>query len=294
MKRSTLILILCLCTFSLTAQDIEDFVAKYSGELGEPYMQPAADALSANFNSGWFRHVNINKDKFQLYFGLMTMTTIVKDNQKTFTTSVYGQDAEVPTLLGDNEVVTVQDPSGSGLETAFPGGAGVTILPVAIPQLSLGGIAGTEASFRFFALDLGEDIGKINIFGWGLRHSVSQYFELLPVNIAVAYYWNTYEVEDYIDAKASVVSAQVGKRISIFDFYGALGYEFGSSTITYGTESGEETDIELDLDSENSVRFTAGVGFNFGPVKLNGEINLGQTNTFGVGFGFGFGEKKPE
>lgn len=293
MKRITLILTVCLYPLSLLAQDIEDFVAKYSGEQGELYMQPAADALNANFNSGWFRHVNLNKDKFQLYFGLMTMTTIVKDNQKTFSTSVYGQDVEVPTILGENEVVTVQDPSGSGLETAFPGGASMSILPVAIPQLSLGGIAGTEASFRFFALDLGEDVGSINIFGWGLRHSVSQYFELLPVNMAVAYYWNTYEVEDYIDAKASVISAQVGKRISIFDLYGALGYEFGSSTITYGTENEEGTEVELDLESENNVRFTAGVGFNFGPVKLNGEINLGKTNTFGAGFGFGFGEKKP-
>ncbi len=280
-KVLSLIIITAVALGTTKAQDLEDFVSKYTDQNGSGYLQPLSDAFGANMNSGWFRHAKVNKKKFQLYIGLVA------------TGAIYGGTVTAPTIFGSTESVSNEGPNG--LEENFPGGADFDLLPLAIPQVSVGGLFGTEVSLRWFSIDTGEDIGQLDVRGWGIRHSISQYFKLLPVDVSLAFYTQSFELGDFVDANARVIMAQAGKRIAIVDFYGAIGYEFSNMDINYDVEvAGEDpTPISFQLEGENSLRLTAGFMLNLGPLKLNADYNLGNTNVFSVGLGFGFGIPKP-
>ncbi|MEM6522209.1 MAG: DUF6588 family protein [Bacteroidota bacterium] len=295
MKRILYLLIISAVTYGTTsAQDLEDFVSKYTDDNGSGYLQPLSDVFGANMNSGWFRHAKVNKKKFQFYIGLVTTGALIKDEQQTFeANSIYGGTVTAPTIFGSTEAAVNEGPNG--LEENFPGGVDYGLLPLAVPQVSVGGLFGTELSVRWFSIDIGDDIGQLDVIGWGIRHSISQYFKLMPVDISLAFYNQSFELGEFVDANARIIMAQAGKRVALVDFYGAVGYEFSTMDIQYDAEvAGEDpTEIRFELEGENSLRFTAGFMLNLGPFKLNADYNIGNTNVFSLGLGFGFGIPKP-
>ncbi|MEM1137528.1 MAG: DUF6588 family protein [Bacteroidota bacterium] len=279
------------------AQDIEDFVAKYTSENGEGYMQPFANAFGANLNSGLFSNAYIPENGFRLQVGLVAMTTIVKDRDRTFTATTDDfftpqTSIEASTVFGSTEGVSVEGDGGTVYN--FPGGLSVDMLPLAVPQVTLGAIKGTELLVRFFASDIGEDVGQLNLLGLGIRHSIDQYLpEAFPVSLAVGYYWQKLTLEDFVDSKNSFISAQASFRKGPLILYGGPGYELSSLEVTYTFESGDNSeDIQLDLDSDNSLRFTAGVGLQLGSLYLNTDYNLGDQNVWSAGLGIIFGKNK--
>ena len=289
MKRYFLIPILFLCSSLLVAQDIEDLVSNYSDENAYGYLEPLSEVFGADMNSGWFRDAYINHMKFQLYFGLVTTTGLIKNNQKTFdAVSPYGDIVKVPTIFGSNDPIRVERPNG--LAENYPGGVSMKILPLAVPQLSLGGLYGTEISFRYFAIDVSDDVGKMNLFGWGIRHSISQYIKELPVDIAVGYYNLSYELGNYIEAKLSLITAHADYSMGILDFYGGLGYEMNKMDVEYITddETNEKANHHYD---NNPFRFIAGLNLNLGIFKIHGDYNLSASSVFSLGMGLGFGTK---
>lgn len=293
MKKLVFLLLILGTGISAIAQDIEDFVSKYSDENGYGYLKPLSEVFGANMNSGWYSDAYINHKKFQLYFGLVTTTGLIKDRQKTFDANSAYSDVPVkaPTIFGSNTPTRVQGPDG--LAENYPGGMNMNILPLAVPQLSIGGLYGTEASFRFYAANVGDDIGKINLFGWGIRHSISQYFTELPVDLAVGFYGQSFDLEEYIDANANVLVGQVGYRLGILDFYGGLGYEMNSMKIQYDIEENNETTtIKHEYDNQNAIKGTIGAKLNLGAFKLNADYNIGKSNVFSLGIGVGFGNKR--
>ncbi|MEM7110652.1 MAG: DUF6588 family protein, partial [Bacteroidota bacterium] len=261
MKRLLSLLMITAVTYGVGfAQDLEDFVSKYTDDNGSGYLQPLSDVFGANMNTGWFRHAKVNKKKFQLYIGLVTTGALIKDEQKTFeANSIYGGTVTAPTIFGSTEAAVNEGPNG--LEENFPGGVDYSLLPLAVPQVSVGGLFGTEVSVRWFSIDIGDDIGELDVRGWGLRHSISQYFKLLPVDVSLAFYSQSFELGDFVDANARIIMAQAGKRFALVDFYGAIGYEFSTMDIQYETDvAGEDSseEISFELEGENSLRLTAG------------------------------------
>jgi hypothetical protein len=289
MKRYLLFFCILFCSSALFAQDIEDLLSNYGDENAYGYLEPLSEVFSADLNSGWFRDAHVNRMKFQLYIGLVSTTGMIKNSQKTFeATSVYGGTVEAPTIFGSNDPVRVERPNG--LAENYPGGMGMKILPLAVPQLSIGGLYGTEVSFRYYAMDLSDDVGKMDMFGWGIRHSVSQYFDALPVDIAVGYYNLSFKLGDYVDSKLGLIVAQGDYSLGILDFYGGFGYEMNKMDIEYTTD--EETNTKVTHNFENNpFRFIAGVNLNLGVFKLHGDYNISKTSVFSLGMGLGFGTK---
>jgi hypothetical protein len=138
-----------------------------------------------------------------------------------------------------------------------------------------------------------EDVGKISLFGWGIRHSIDQYLPL-PVNLAVGYYNQNFKIGEYMDASSSLISLQTSYSIPIVTFYGGLGYEMGKMDINYeyeDPETNEKIDVNFDLKPSNSVKLTLGFGLNLGPVNLHAEYNIAKQSAISAGLGIGFGDK---
>lgn len=296
----TLGVILSISTLSGSfAQEIEDFLAKYTSENGTGYMQPFANAFGANLNSGFMHNAYIPKNGFRLQFGLVTMSALIKDEDKTFTATTDDffspQTSEVvPTVFGSTESISI--PGDGGTVYNFPGGLSVDMLPLAVPQLTLGSIRGTEVLVRFFAADISDEVGNLNLLGLGIRHSIDQYLpESFPVSLAVAYYWQTLSLENFVDSKTSYIGVQASFRKGPLILYGGPGYESSNMDISYTFEAGDSSEqINLELESNNSLRFTAGVALQFGPLYINTDYNLGNQNILSAGLGLTFGKNKKE
>jgi hypothetical protein len=279
----------------LPAQDIEQMLSKYTQENGKKYLQPLADCMGANFNSGLIHSARIKKSGFQIYLGLVTTTAFVPDKRKTFEGTPEGffepkNPVEVPTLFGPSKNVVVNGDGGT--QYVFPGGLNLKLLPMAMPQLSIGSVFGTDLTLRYFAYNINDEIGKINLFGLGLRHSISQYVPGLPVDLAAGIYNQYFSIGDFVSAKNWLFNIQSSYSIIIFTFYGALGYEASTLDIEYTySDDGENITQKFDLKGTNSVRLTAGVTFNLGPVKLNVDYNLASQSVLAVGLGVGIGDK---
>jgi len=282
----------------LMAQDVEDFLSKYTSENGKKYMQPLADHFAANLNSGLFHNAKIKKFGFQMYLGLESQVSMIPSSSRVMTATTEGDYFpsttihNAPTIFGDAEGVKVEDPN-SGLIYTFPGGLDMDMLPLAVPQLTIGSVFGTDFTIRYFGTDNVEDVGDIKLLGWGFRHNIDQYLKL-PVNLSVGYYHQRFQFSDYLDAATNVINLQTSYSIPIITFYGGLGYETGSVDMAYeyvDDQTQITESIKFDLKPQNTVRLTLGIGFNLGPVKIHGDYNLAKISTFDVGLGIGIGEK---
>ena len=293
LKRIILFTLAVFFSFSITtSQDIEELVSKYTESNGKGYMQPLADAFGATFNSGLFHTAGLKKLGFQAYLGVVASTAFISDKRTTFDATTQGfTDPEItataPTVFGPGEAVSVDGPGGTAY--VFPAGMNVKMIPFAIPQLSVGSVYGTDLTLRFITFNLGEDFGDLSVFGWGIRHSISQYVEALPLDVALGIYNQSFKAGDIVSANAWVVSAQASKKVLIFTFYGGLAFENTKLDLEYHNDE-EDVDIAFNLNGKNSIRLTAGITFNLGPAKLNVDYNIASQSVLSFGLGIGIGE----
>jgi hypothetical protein len=295
MKRFVLlIVVMCVSLIGqdLQGQDFEDFVRKYTDANGQSYMQPLADAFGANLNSGLFHNTYIQKNGFQLYLGFAVMNATIPDRSKTFKGTTQGsfspqQTLEVPTIFGKSEITTIDGEGGTSY--AFPGGLDLNSLPLAVPHLTVGALFYTDATFRWAAYDIGEDVGKVELLGWGLRHRLDQYLPVKPVHMAAGFYMQQFSVGDVVDASGWVANLQAAYQWKLITFYGGLGYENSSLDIQYTFEE-DDSRVDFDLTGDNTIRATLGLTFNLGPVKLHADYALARQSLLTAGVGLGFNE----
>lgn len=285
-------IVMCLCitlmlmiSIPVMAGDIDENVKYYNSANGSLYLQPLADGFGAALNSGLYHDAKIEKFGLHFYLNVQFMGALITDDQKTFT-SVAEEDMTagitLPTVFGSEEEVD------AGLSFKPRGAYETSILPIAIPQLTVGSFAGTELNFRFFQMTVDESIGDLKILGYGARHSLSQYVPLFPVDVAVSYFHQKFEIGNIVEANASYIGIQASKKVAVLLLYGGLGFESSNLNISYTYEDEEDTsEIEFDLDGKSKARFTLGVGLDLKFFKLHADYNLASQKTVTAGIGFG-------
>ncbi|MEN9444588.1 MAG: hypothetical protein RIS47_1478 [Bacteroidota bacterium] len=298
MKNWKLILLLIVGLFSMEgmqAQSISNILSKYTDTNGKMFVQPLADVFGANMNTGLFSGAYIPSKKFTMSLNVVTMLAIVPQSKKTFMATpiddAFGTSpVETATIFGSPNGAVLIGPAGT--KYYFPGGFELSQVPFATPQLTIGSLYGTDLSVRFAAYNIGGDYGKFSFIGYGLRHSISQYFEGLPVDLAVGYYYQRFKVGTLFDATSSFISAQVSKDLSVFTFYGGLGMETSTFDVMYEFSPGDS--FNVNTKGKNSVRATLGVKANLGPVRLNVDYNMADQSVLSVGLGFAIGDRAPK
>ena len=278
----------CVAFAPAFAQDIKDNVSAYQSINGSMYLQPLADTFGANLNSGFFHTAEIKETGFHLYFGVKVMGAPIPDEQKTFIAKPENgfdppPNTKLPTVFGSEENVYID-----GQER--PGGAWDTkILPIAVPQLTVGSSMGTELTMRWIEFKVDDNIGYIRLIGVGARHSISQYIPDCLVDITIGYLGQSFKVGDIVEANASYMGLQASYSYSVLCFYGGIGYERARLEISYTyEENGEDYDIRFHLSAKNAVRFTIGLALDLPALKIHADYNLASQQVFCAGLGFGF------
>lgn len=287
-------ILLCIVSLvpPLRAQNLEDMLSKYTSENGQGYMQPLGDSFGACMNTGLFHGEALREEGFHIGFSLEAMMAPTADDAKVFmahTEEPFSPDTtvEAPTVFGDSEGVSVTGTGGTVFN--FPGGFEVNKVPFLIPQVRVGSIMGTHAVFRYISFEVDENIGSVKVFGFGLQHSISQYFQRkYPLDISAAFFRQSYDVGDIVDANATYFGVIGSYRRGLLTLYGGPGIESSSLDISYDIESDTETtQVEFNLDGANSARFTIGAALDLFVLDLHVDYNFASQSTLGVGIGFG-------
>ena len=165
-----------------------------------------------------------------------------------------------------------------------------------VPQLRLSN-QGTEAVLRWVAYESGDaDIGKIELFGIGGRHSLSQYTKAEPiVDLAIGGLWQTFSVGEndrggaFCKTDALSIHLQASKRAPAgfvtFEPFAAVAWERIEVDIAYEDTNGEP--VEIALEGENPFRFTIGAGINFAAGHLWADYSVANTSNFSFGLALG-------
>ena len=184
MKKYLFTTLACLISFSSFSQtEFED-----GKSLIEAYISPLGFSLGSALNNGWYNTAKPHKlGGFDVT--ITTNIVMIAEEAKTFNISEANGGTfigeETPTILGEGNGSTV---TYSGQSVELPEGLNVPIVPIPMLQAGVGLIKGTEIDVRYMPeLKIGS-IGKVGLFGIGLKHDVLQWFPIvdkIPLSLSI-------------------------------------------------------------------------------------------------------------
>ncbi|MEM8486322.1 MAG: DUF6588 family protein [Bacteroidota bacterium] len=192
-----------------------------------------------------------------------------------------------------DSTLTPQNTIGGVIET--------TVAPFVVPQIGLGTVFGTDIMIRWLPQLSINEVGALELFGFGVRHNLNQYLPKLPVDVSIQAAWQNIRAEDeagseVMDARTFAVNLAVSKRIGVLTVYGGLQTERSDVSFSYVFDV-DDVDPDLDVDPID-VNFTLrhtgqtrgifGFGLKLGPVVWNADVSTGQFTVVSAGFGFAF------
>jgi hypothetical protein len=276
--------------FGTASAQLEENLGVLSSENAKGYLQPLAKGLSATMNSSVFQTGRVPKQGFVISFGARLAGVTFDDADRTYSpvdqpgfTSTAP--VEAPTVIGDTKAVSQ---SGAGGTTMLhPGGFDVEEFAFGSPQLSVGALFGTIATFRFVTIDIGNsDLGRFDLLGIGAQHSISQYFPDLPLDLAVGAFWQNFKVDDdLVDADALHFNVTGSKQFGWIQPYVGLGYDTLDMTAEY--TSSATGNIKVDFDQEANFHGTLGGLARWSLLSVFAEVNTAAQTGFAVGFSVG-------
>ncbi len=297
MRVGIVIVLFTVLTLPSSGQNtFEETIEKITSDNVRGYIQPMLDGFGANINSGFPGSARIKKMGLTFKLQFVGMGTLIGDAEKSYMATPPEHIAQEPvqtaTVFGGDGAV-VEHPVYP-LNYKFQNGLiDASIMPFAIPQLTIGDVFGTQMTIRYVPIPEIDDFPKVNLFGIGVRHSISQYLPLVPVDLAAGVFYQTFSIGDHLDSKATALTAQVSKTFLVLTLYGGLQYETTDVNLSYTYTGplppGDQSDrnVSIDLKGENKFRATAGVSLALGILHLHTDISVGKVTVISAGLGFG-------
>ncbi|MDP8202556.1 MAG: hypothetical protein P9M11_10515 [Candidatus Tenebribacter burtonii] len=323
MKKALFSLVLIVMITALFA-GVQEKLEQFGKDNGIMYVKPLVTAFGATMNTGLFNTANVLKP-FTFGLNVNTMLAFVPNEDKTFTAvrpDLFIDDPENPGeviyLYSDPELesATVFGKDGatfehndllndipgldaSQLDLSLPNGANLPAVPFLMPQFNLGLPFGNEIMIRGCPkVEISKDIGDLGFWGVGLKHSVSQYIPLIPIDIAIqAAYQNLY-IGDLLTFSNFNANLEVSKKLLMWTLYTGVGYDKTNVTAEYDyiyqiiNEDNEiesiEKKIKFDVDGENEMRATAGIRYSLLLFKLYADYTVSKYSVFNAGIGVSF------
>ncbi len=261
--------------FSLfSSAQVNTYIGAYSGVNKDGYLQPIANVLTSSFNTGIVQYSRIDSG-FYFYFGIIGSASLVLSENLKFFDAVTPENfipnaiVSAPTLLGPRNSVNYQGINGTVY--TFPAGIGLKFLSLAVPQISIGNLAGTEFTGRFFAYDTKDDVGKINYLAIGARHDLSQYFfKNKNADLSISYTYQKASTGTYLDFHSHLAKAIMGRSGKRWNYFAFVGYQKSKIKGTYKSTDEKEEIVHYDLDNKNNLITGISGGISLGKLHMQG------------------------
>lgn len=193
-------------------------------------------------------------------------------------------------------------PSGQETNLGVGGLLDAPVIPLAAPQLTVGTIMGTQATFRYLpTVKLSDDVGKVKYFGFGLQHNPGVWLpQPIPVDLALAFYTQNLKQGKLFEATATAfgitASKQFGFRFLNITPYGGFLIESSEMKFKYdysytvpdgsGGITTETAVIAFTEKGKNKNRITLGTNIRFLMVNINGDYSFAKNPAYSVGVNF--------
>lgn len=329
--RNLITAICFLFAYGLNAQDgLTEFLnagEADANKLTNAYLEPIFEGLSYGFNGGWLTSAKTHK-KFGFDIGITFTGVFIPDSKNYFTPNDLGLETTTlidppsgfsPTIVGPGDATTyeVTPPNGSPYQFAGPEGLDFEgtfkISGVLTPmvQFGIGTVKNTDLKIRFMP-KVSAGGTEVKMWGLGLMHDFKQWIpglKMTPIDMSVLVaYTNFSGVSDMsgifdsggdpssqelaYSMSALLIQAQVSKKLSVFTFYGGVGYNLvATETKMKGSyeipELGVTYTDPISLDYKNDgFRLNVGMRILLGVFYLYGDYTLQEYNTVTAGFGF--------
>ncbi len=293
MKKTVVLFCLSLLIAKPAYSQQDQFSALSESEVSN-FAQPLATTLGTGLNSGGFYTAHI-PSFFGMSISLRGMIISIPSSQMTFTPNLpagYKADQPTPTFWGDKNGTIYTGPDGY---ITYPGGIDQKSVPFGVPQVT-GSFMGTEVLIRYLpSIKVGDK--NINYFGFGIRHSISQYIPLIPVDVAVQFLYNKLTVTDVISASTLAFNGEVSKTFGIFTAYGGLQYESSKFDLSYTIKgdpnSGDpalrqDRDVKASVNGKDNFRVIIGGSLKAGFLVINADYNITNQPVISGGLSFEF------
>ncbi len=314
MRKLTLTVLAVLVAASFAeAQDLGSSLGKVAGSYGEAYVAPAVNSFGMDMNSGFFHTAHVGgmlPFGLNLYIGVQVGTALIPSSDKSFgltymdSVQVAGQWVQAidsvinaPTIFGSTSqkgvVKTYVANTLWNTDSTIAGLVSTSIAPLPIPQIGLGSLFGTDVMIRFLPQIKISNYGKLNLFGWALRHSISQYIPLIPIDIAVQLGFQNFSIKDtagnnLFKLSTFAANVEVSKTFAILTLYGGLQVESSKVDVGYSYTPPLSTtpeQISFSITGKNKFRALIGLTLGLGPLTINGDYNIGSINSVTAGLG---------
>ena len=273
--------------------DFEAAIGQYSEAQVKGYVQPFADLFSANMNSGHYYYAGIPKAGLTLRLEIVPMGAMVADDQKEYDLPLpWGGTGKAPTIFGNPDGASFQNPAGGSPYIATGGIINSDVMPFIVPQLRVGSVFGTEGTIRWMstAAFSSETFPTTELFGFSVRHSISQWFDAIPLDLAVGYFYDKLTTQDLIDFNSSAFGVQAGKSFGVAGVYGGIQWETSTMKLNYtyvDPYSSVSQSVATEFETANTIRFTVGGSLSFGFMALFADANFSAVTNFSGGIAFG-------
>lgn len=313
LSAAVLCLALCAVPAARADDDLTDMLEMVGEEYASAYVSPLITAFGADVNSGLYTTAAIPKTRLTVSVGLRVMASRISEDDQSFTRTIettldeswgvnpgdpgYGEQGVIvmdgPTVFGDEDA--------NGTVTAFYNGIPVGNIdpedlpaglidtrwvPLAAPEISVGGIAGLRATVRWLPSIEISDYGDIDFLGYGLQYSVNNVVPTLPVDVMIGFFHQSLDVGDIVESSADSYFAAASRSFGLATLYGGVAIESSSMDVSY-TREGSDEEIDFSLDGEQEARLTLGATLNI-LSRLNVEAGFGDLTTFSASLLFGF------
>ena len=229
-------------------------------------------------------------------FTVTNAPTIFGEESPAFATIVAQHDTTLQTL---GLTLPVSIDSTLAPEETIGGLIPTSVAPFLVPQIGIGTIMGTDVMVRWLPQINVDEVGALEIFGFGVRHNINQYLPQIPVDLAIQAVWQRVTADDplgaqVVDARVFAVNLAASKQFGVLTIYAGLQTERSDIRFQYTANPAdfdiqeEPVDIDFTLRNIGKSRALFGLGLKLGPVLINGDINAGQTTVVSAGFGFVF------
>ena len=292
MKRIFFLLILSVLFMEPAFSQQDQFSSLNETEVNK-FAQPFATSLGEGLNTGGFYTAYIPAT-FGFSISLRGMYILIPNSQLTFTPGLpngYSSNQPTATFWGDKGTIY----TGPNGYIPYPNGINQTSVPFAMPQITAS-FMGTEVLVRYLPkITVGGD--DLNFFGIGIRHSISRYIPLIPVDIAVQFLYNKLTVTNLIDASSIAINGEVSKTFGALTAYGGLQYESSKFDLSYTLKgdpnNGDPTlrqsrNISASVNGQDNFRVIVGASVKLAVLVLNVDYNLSSQSVVSGGLSFEF------
>ena len=291
------------------SQQLPDVIADVGAEYAELYLQPVVNAFGADINGGLIHTAKVGGGAlpFDLFLGIKVMGALIPDIDRTLNIAYetpyvfHAPDGTSPGIVTGNIRQTVH-PGADGLNNTpddividstlsfnvLPGLYDGSIAPLAVPQLGIGSLAGTDLIVRYLPRVRHEDYGHLEFVGIGLRHSVDRYIPSLPFRIAGHFMMQRLLItssasEEILTASSLAAGLAISKTFVFLTLYAGIQTEETTVAVdyTFGEELSEieGENISFELTGDTTLRGMAGASLKLGPFLVNVEASQGNNRT---------------